>query len=342
MVITMKHNIDLSKYSIRTDLALELVEDKNIEGIRITRKKNNDVDISSILISRKGSKIINKKPGKYITIEFSDITDETVRNNVQTVFMKEIKKLLRIKDKEEHILVVGLGNENSTPDALGPLTINKITVTNHLYEMKIVDESYQRISAFNPSVMGKTGIETSDMLLNLVKLLKPDKMIVIDSLASSSIERVNKTIQMTDTGIHPGSGIGNKRKEISKEIFGIPVIAVGVPTVVDAVTIVSDTIKFLTKHYIYMKKNINNPKLKLVSNVNYLADNEPINNDDKEKLLGLIGTLTEEETKYLIRDVLSPIGYNLIVTPKEIDFIIKELSNVISNGLNKIFHNYLK
>ncbi len=335
----MKHILDLSKYSLRTDLALELVEDKNIDGIRITKKKLNDIDISSVLVSRKGSKVINKKPGKYITIEFPDITDETIRSQVQNIAVKELKKLLRIKEKNEHILVVGLGNENSTPDALGPLTINGITVTNHLYEMGVVDESYQRISAFNPSVMGKTGIETSDMLLNLVNLLKPDKILVIDSLASMSISRLNKTIQMTDTGIHPGSGVGNKRKEISKEIFGIPVIAVGVPTVVDAVTIVSDTINFLGQQYIYMKKNYNNPKLKLMTNVNYLKEHNPISPDEKEKLLGLVGTLNDEEIKKLMNDVLTPVGYNLIVTPKEIDFIIESLSKVLSNSLNKIFHN---
>lgn len=335
----MKHDIDLSGYSLRTDLTLELIEDKNIEGIRITKKKINDIEISNILVSRKGSKIINKKPGKYITIEFNDITDEVVRENVSNIFVKELKKILRIKDKKEHILVVGLGNENSTPDSLGPLSINQVIVTNHLYEMGIVDDTYQRISAFNPSVMGKTGIETSDMLLNLVSLLKPDKILVIDSLASSSVERLNKTIQMTDTGIHPGSGIGNKRKEISKEIFGIPVIAIGIPTVVDAVTIVSDTLNFLTQHYVYMKKNINNPKLKLMTSINYLNEEIHINNDDKSKLLGLIGTLNEGEVKNLIYDVLTPVGYNLIVTPKEIDFTIKELSEVISKGLNKVFHN---
>lgn len=335
----MKHDIDLSGYSLRTDLTLELIEDKNIDGIRITKKKINDIEISNILVSRKGSKIINKKPGKYITIEFNDITDEVVRENVSNIFVKELKKILRIKDKREHVLVVGLGNENSTPDSLGPLSINQVIVTNHLYEMGIVDDTYQRISAFNPSVMGKTGIETSDMLLNLVSLLKPDKILVIDSLASSSIERLNKTIQMTDTGIHPGSGIGNKRKEISKEIFGIPVIAIGIPTVVDAVTIVSDTLNFLTQHYIYMKKNINNPKLKLMTSINYLNEEIHINKDDKSKLLGLIGTLNEGEVKNLIYDVLTPVGYNLIVTPKEIDFTIKELSEVISKGLNKVFHN---
>lgn len=336
----MKHDIDLSRYSIRTDLTLELIEDKKIDGIRITKKKTNDIEISNILVSRKGSKTISKKPGKYITIEFPDITDETIRNGVQNVFVKEIKKLLRINNKKEHILVVGLGNENSTPDALGPLTINKLTVTNHLYEMGIADETYQRISAFNPSVMGKTGIETSDMLFNLVKLLKPDKMLVIDSLASSSVERVNKTIQMTDTGIHPGSGIGNKRKEISKEIFGIPVIAIGVPTVVDAVTIVSDTINFLTKHYVYMKKNIDNPKLKLMPSINYLSEKDTIDINDKTKLLGFVGTLNDDELKCLVNDVLSPIGYNMIVTPKEVDFIIKSLSKVLSEGLNKLFHSH--
>ena len=144
---------------------------------------------------------------------------------------------------------------------------------------------------------------------------------------------------MTDTGIHPGSGIGNKRKEISKEIFGIPVIAIGVPTVVDAVTIVADTFKFLTKHYIYMKKNIDNPKLKLKTCANYLEEEIIVSEDDKKSLLGLIGYLSEEEVKILVEDVLSPIGYNLIVTPKEIDYIVKELSILIANTLNKIIKN---
>lgn len=333
----MKDN-EFNKYSIHTDIALELIEDEeNIKGIKVNKRKIDNIVITSVTVNKEGSSKINKKEGKYITIEFNELNDDN-KEIISNLLLTELKKILNIKNKQEHILVVGLGNESSTPDSLGPLTINNINVTNHLYELGMVD-NVQRVSAFNPNVMGKTGIETSDLLLNLVSLLKPDYIIVIDSLASSSIERVNKTIQMTDTGIHPGSGIGNKRKEISKEIFGIPVIAIGVPTVVDAVTIVADTFKFLTKHYIYMKKNIDNPKLKLMTCSNYLEEEIIVSEDDKKSLLGLIGYLSEEEVKILVEDVLSPIGYNLIVTPKEIDYIVKELSILIANTLNKIIKN---
>jgi len=336
----MKHEIDLSKYSVRTDLAIESIENRiNKVGIRISTKNYNDILVTNAIVSRKGSKALGKKPGKYITIEFSDITDETNRKNVTNVLIKELKKIIRIKNKEDHILIIGLGNDKSTPDSLGPLTVDQITVTNHLYEMNLVDRTYQRVSAFNTSVMGKTGIETSDLIQKVIELLRPTLVIVIDSLASSSISRVNKTIQMTDTGIHPGSGIGNARKEISKDVLGIPVVAIGVPTVVGAVTIVSDTIEFLTKHYVYAKKNSSNPKYKLITNANYLKEELNISESERKDLLGLVGTLTEEEIKLLIQDVLTPIGYDLMVTPKEIDFTINELGEVISNSLNKLLHD---
>jgi spore protease len=262
-------------------------------------------------------------------MEFLDVTDEENRNRVSEILIKEMRKLIKLNDKKDHVLVIGLGNDKSTPDSLGPLVINQIIVTNHLYEMNMVDSTYQRISAFNPSVMGKTGIETSDILLKLIELLKPKMVVVIDALASNSISRVNKTIQMTDTGIHPGSGIGNKRKEISQDILGIPVIAIGVPTVVDAVTIVSDTINFLTQHYFNTKNSINDD--------HHLYSEIPM--EDKENLLGLIGTLEESELKTLFNDVLTPVGYNLMVTPKEVDFIVEELSKVLANSLNRLFHN---
>ncbi len=336
----MKHEIDLSKYSLRTDLAIEsLNNDYSTNGIKVSEKEIEDIRITTVMVSRKGSKTIQKKPGKYITIEFQDITDEENRKKVSQVFVRELKKLVRLNSKEDHVLVIGLGNENSTPDALGPKTVNDIVVTNHLYEMGIVDHTFQRVSIFTPSVMGKTGIETSDLISKMIELLKPSLVLVIDSLASTSINRVHKTIQMTDTGIHPGSGVGNKRKEISKEIYGIPVIAIGVPMVVDAVTIVSDTINFLMQHYVYMKKHLNNPKYKLMTNINYLHEKNEISKDDKEKLLGLIGTLNEEETKSLIYDVLTPIGYNFMVTTKEVDFIVDELSALLSKGINKLLHN---
>lgn len=334
------HEVDLSKYSLRTDLAIDSVSKKtSIQGVRINEKQIEDITVTSVIVGRKGSSAIGKKPGKYITIEFEDITDEENRKKVLQVCIKELKKMIRPKSKQDHILVIGLGNENSTPDALGPKTVQEVIVTNHLYELGMADPSYQRVSVFTPSVMGKTGIETSDLLSKVIELLQPTMIVAIDSLASTSINRLQKTIQMTDTGIHPGSGVGNSRKEISKDLLGIPVIAIGVPTVVDAVTIVSDTISCLAKHYVYMKKHMNSPKYKLMMNVNYLKEDNTISKEDKEKLLGLLGTLDEEETKKLIYEVLSPIGYNFMVTTKEIDFVIEELSKLLSLSLNKVFHN---
>ena len=237
-------------------------------------------------------------------------------------------------------LVVGLGNSKSTPDSLGPLAISNILVTNHLFEIDSIDTGFRRVSAISPGVMGQTGIETSEIILSLIRTTRPDFVLVIDALASQSIERVNKTIQMTDTGIHPGSGVGNSRKEISKQIVGVPVIAIGVPTVVDAVTIVSDTINYMHKHYSYSKQNINNPMNKLLYNnsPNYLKKDINVNNEDKKVLLGIIGTLNEKEIKQLIFEVLTPIGYNLMVTPKEVDFVISRLSDIIGNGINEALH----
>ena len=335
----MKHEIDLSKYKIRTDLAIESIP----ENIEVKINKTEDIKVSKIYIDEKISKQINKKIGNYITIEFQDITDSNNQEQVKKVLIKELKELLKDMNikKEDSCLIIGLGNRMSTPDALGPKTIDKLIITNHLYKLGMLDNNYRRVSALTPGVMGTTGIETSDIIESLTLKIKPQFIIVIDALASSSIERVNKTIQITDTGIHPGSGIGNNRKEISKELLKVPVIAIGVPTTVDATTIVSDTMNYLIKHYSYTRKNINNPMNKLIikGNVNYLKKDIKIENQEKQELLGLIGSLNEEETKQLIHETLTPIGYNFMVTPKEIDFIIEKLTDIIGEGLNKTLHD---
>lgn len=335
----MKHEINLSKYNLHTDLAIESVNEENI----IRNQPYDNITISKINIDDEIEKQINKKKGKYITIEFNDVTDTTNKENVKHTFIQEIKSLLKEKQipKSASCLIVGLGNNKSTPDSLGPQTINKLIITNHLYEIKQLALGYRRISAIIPGVTGETGIETYEIVKSISNKIKPDFLIVIDALASTSIERVNKTIQITDTGIHPGSGIGNNRKEISKETMNIPVIAIGVPTTVDAVTIVSDTIEYMIKHFSYLKQNLNNPINKLIVNkkINYLKKNIEINPKDKIKLLGLVGELNHEETRTLIEEVLSPIGYNFMVTPKEIDFLIIKLSEIIGDGLNEALHN---
>ena len=331
----MNHEVDLKNSILRTDLAVELVQSKPTKQI-------DDIKITNITLNEEEAKQINKKPGNYTTIEFQDVTDSNNQKKVSKIFAEELRNLLQIQNikDDDMCLVLGLGNEKSTPDALGPLVVSDTLVTNYIYLYGTLDEGFRRVCAISPGVMGETGIETSDLLKSIVKEIKPGFVITIDALAASSVERVNKTIQMTDSGINPGSGVGNKRKEISKDILGIPTIAIGVPTVVDAASIVSDTISYLYDHFAYQTANINNPASKLTANVNYLKLSQKftINKEEKEKILGMVGTLSESETKELIYEILNPIGYNLMVTPKEEDFVIEKLAKVISNGLNNALH----
>lgn len=335
----MNHEVDLKNSILRTDLAVELIKTHPTKQI-------DDIKITNITLNKEEADKINKKEGNYTTIEFEDVTDHTNAEKLQTIFAEELQKLLKLENinDDDMCLIIGLGNEKSTPDSLGPLVISKTLVTNYIYLYGSLDEGFRRVCAISPGVMGETGIETSNLLKSIVNTIKPNFVITIDALAASSVERVNKTIQMTDSGINPGSGVGNKRKEISKEILGIPTIAIGIPTVVDAASIVSDTIKYLYDHFAYQTANINNPATKLTANVNYLKLSQKfkINKEEKEKILGMVGTLSEEETKQLIYEILNPIGYNLMVTPKEEDFVVEKLAEVISTGLNKALHKQVK
>ena len=336
--------IDMSKYQIRTDLVLDELDNIVDDTLKIEKRNVDDIKITDVLVQEELKNKLNKKKGRYITIEFDDVTDYENKKKVTKVFsdeLKEILKSLNINETDE-CLVIGLGNEKSTPDSLGPKTINDILVTRHLFSLdgNNVESGFRCVSAFNPSVMGVTGIETSELIKSLISTINPKFVIVVDALAASSLSRVNKTIQMTDSGIHPGSGIGNARKEISKEVLGIPVIAVGIPTVVDAVTIVSDTINYMVKHFSYMEANINNPANKLaVKRINYLKkDIKKLNEAERKKYIGLLGELSNEEIHSLIYEVLSPIDYNLMVTPKEVDFVVDKLSDVLSSGINMSLH----
>lgn len=320
---------DLKIYKIRTDLAIE-EKIENKENIIIKSQIHENIKVTNVKVLKEIEEI-NKKPGSYVTIEFEDATDYDNNKKIEKIFIKELKKMVK---NASNILIVGLGNKNCTPDSIGPLVTDNIIVTNHLYELGLLDEGFKRTSIVTPGVKGSTGLETSAIIKGIINVLKPDLVIAIDSLASSSLDHVNKTIQITDTGVAPGSGVGNKREELSIDTLGVPVIGIGTPTVVDAATIVNDTIEYMYKHYAYNKKNYNNPINKLVVNPNYLKENVEITKEDKSLLLGIVGTLLPGETKELIYEVLSPIGYNLMVTPKEIDFEVKKISELIANGIN--------
>lgn len=335
---------DLKNYEVRTDLIVESIGTDTIKGLKKKEKKYDDIKVTDITVEH-DIKNLNKKKGKYITISFNDVTDSINRKKVEEIVINELNNILsysNIKDNDS-CLIVGLGNYKSTPDSLGPKVIDKVVVTRHLYLINElnVEEGYRNVSSFVPGVMGTTGIEAKDVILGIVREVKPNFIIIVDALASSSIERVNKTIQITNTGINPGSGVGNTRIEISEDTLGIPVIAIGIPTVVDAVTIVSDTLRYLMKKISYNKSNFNNSsnKLKPVTSINYLKEEiSELSFKDREKLLGFIGNLSDDEIKELIFEVLSPIGYNLMVTPKEVDFVIEKLAVLLSTSINKTLH----
>jgi spore protease len=234
----MKHEVNLSLDTLYTDLAIESIKYKKVKSdTKIT--KRNGIVTTNIKVNKRISELINKKKGMYTTIEFKDVTDSVNKENVIEVLTNELKKYVKLS-KDDLVLIVGLGNSESTPDSLGSKCVDNIIVTNHIYELGKLDSSYHRVCIFKPSVYGKTGIETSLIIDSITKCIKPKLIIVIDSLCSLSIKRLNSTIQITDTGINPGSGIGNSRGEISFNTTGIPVIAIGVPTVVSLHSILSE------------------------------------------------------------------------------------------------------
>ena len=237
----MKHEIDLKKYTIRTDLVVDLLESKDLEGVKVEEVEKNGIHITDVFVED-DENLLGKKKGRYTTIDFQDVTDKTNAKNVEDVFVEYLKKFLEQEgiSFDQKALVVGLGNEDSTPDSLGPKTVKQVLVTKYLFDMEEVTPSsdYRNVSSFIPGVMATTGYESSDIINSLIKIGKPNFILVVDALASSAISRVNKTIQISNTGILPGSGIGNKRKELSKETLGIPVISIGVPTVIDAIVLV--------------------------------------------------------------------------------------------------------
>ena len=236
---------------IRTDLALEAKEmytGGDDDGILSSTKSYDGIEINSVWITNeKGSENLGKPMGTYITLEMPKITERNpdFSKEVTERFSEEIRELIKPYMGKASILVAGLGNWNITPDALGPKVISGLLVTRHLkeYMPDKFDDSVNGVCAISPGVLGITGIETGEIIKGIVERVKPSAVIAIDALASRRVERVNTTIQISDTGISPGAGVGNRRGELSEKTIGVPVIAVGVPTVVDAATIAMDALE---------------------------------------------------------------------------------------------------
>lgn len=248
----------MSRFRVRTDLAVEardyIMDSKEeLRGIRVEEVRSGDIHTTEVYIeSKNASKAMGKPMGTYITIEAARLEeeDEEYHKKVGRIIADKLHQLVCEK-KEASVLIVGLGNREVTADALGPQVVDKLYITRHIINeygsAAYGKNSMHKVSSIIPGVMAKTGMESEEIVKGIVRETKPDVVIAVDALASRSTKRLNRTIQITDTGIHPGSGVGNNRNALTKENIGVPVIAIGVPTVVAAATIVIDAIEKISK-----------------------------------------------------------------------------------------------
>lgn len=298
----------MGNFQVRTDLALEAREsindaDSGLRGVRVDEyyKEAEDIRVTKVTIETKNAaKAMGKPMGIYVTMEAPAMVepDEDYHREISECLAEELLDLLPNGDEEQSILVVGLGNREVTADALGPQVVDNLCITRHIvkeYGKAAYNcDRMNQVSALEPGVMAKTGMETAEIVKGVVAETKPDTLIVIDALAARSTKRLNRTIQITNTGIQPGSGVGNHRNALSEESLGIPVIAIGIPTVVDAATIVNDA----------MEKLLENEKE--LDGVRY-TDRQGL------QLLEL---------------------NNMYMTGKDIDAVIKRVSFTVSEGIN--------
>ncbi len=246
----------MKMYQVRTDLALETkekFEEDNVElkGVRVKEEERGEnIKITEVVIeTENGAKAMGKPKGIYTTIEAPEMADgeDGYHREISKVLAEVLKTMMPQGEKEElSILVVGLGNREVTPDALGPKVVDNMLITRHVIQefgkYALGEEHSNLISSIVPGVMAQTGMESVEIVRGVMKEAQPDYIVAVDALAARSVKRLNRTIQITNTGINPGSGVGNHRHALNQESMGVPVIAIGIPTVVDAATIVNDAI----------------------------------------------------------------------------------------------------
>ena len=307
-------------YNFRTDMADERRDiyrkanklEGDIPGIKTEEKIENEHIKSNIvdIVNEQGEQALGKPIGKYVTFDLKNLrlADEDELESSAVIISEELKNIINDKiDKNGEVLVIGLGNQFVTPDSLGPKVVSEIEVTRHLikYAPECVVPGARSVSAVAPGVLGTTGIETLEIVKGIVDNIKPKLLIVIDSLSSKSIERISSTIQISNTGIVPGAGVGNTRKELSKKTLGIPVIAMGVPMVVDLATITDECLNlFIGK-----------------------LQNEAKSNDS-------LNQLKNQDNYEDIKEALIPNDYNMIVTPKEVDDLIENMKEIVARSIN--------
>ena len=246
---------------------------REVDGVAVKEEWNEEKSMKVTVVqilNEDGARAMERPVGTYITLELPELLEEeeTLKETAEKELEKQLRELLKGKSAE-HMLVVGLGNREVTADAIGPLTIDQLLVTRHYFQEesvgKAVGRKYRQVSALVPGVMAQTGMETMELIRGVVEETRPDVVLVVDALAARSPKRLNTTIQLTDTGISPGAGVGNNRKQLNEQSLGCPVLAIGVPTVLDAVTIAKEEVVEEVKYLFVMPRNID-------SSVQYVSE----------------------------------------------------------------------
>ncbi len=309
--------------SIRTDLALEMHEylceqAEELSGVVLKDKSRGDLKISHVTVENPiAAQKIGKPMGNYITVETPDLRfiDKSDYEKICKAVAEEIKPLIKNISKSKPVLIIGLGNRSITSDSLGPSVVDRLMITRHLfsYAPESMSGNLSSVCAIAPGVLGITGIETGEIIESICLKVKPSAVICVDALASRSIDRITKTIQICDTGISPGAGVGNNRKEISEKTLGVSVIAIGVPTVVDAGTITHDTLNLI---------------------IDSLASQE----NENSEFFKSLKALNEDERYGLIKASVSSAIPDFLTTPKDIDILIGKTAEVVANGINFALH----
>ncbi len=311
---------------VRTDMAVESVTDagETPKGTKVHQETPEDgIRLTKVVIMEpQAAESLGKPMGTYLTvdIETTDIDSEPrCYDACVDVCTQCLQELCGDLDEDKTIMILGLGNRYVTADSLGTKVTEQVLVTRHMWG--VVPEEMTRgirsMCAIAPGVMGITGIETAETVRGIVDTVKPGLVVVIDALASRSIERLGRSVQFTDSGIVPGSGVGNRRMELSRKTLGVPVIAVGVPTVVDAATLASEAVELT---------------------ISSLKEKMEEHSSKERELFGLLDDLNSHQKQLLFREVLYPRIGDMVVTPKDVDALIEKMSAVISASINMAFH----
>ncbi|MCL8209169.1 MAG: GPR endopeptidase [Actinomycetia bacterium] len=305
-----------SPIAVRTDMAVEAREivrgadAREVPGVRVRERAAGGVKVTEVTVTTdEGARLLGKPVGYYVTLDAPAFRerDPDVRSAL-TDATADVLAPLVARAKGEHVLVVGLGNWNATPDALGPRVVDRLLVTRHLaaFLPEDVRRRTRPVSAVAPGVLGTTGIETVDIVRGIVREIRPDLVVAVDALAARSVERLMTSVQVTDTGIHPGSGVKNRRQGVTADSVGVPVVAVGVPSVVLASGIVQKALDLLADEL-----------------------------RDELMFAEIVEGMTAPERRQLVEEVVSPKMGALMVTPKEVDELIDDMADVLAEALNR-------